>query len=213
MKQRDTYVDVAKGICMLLIICIHTEVFGVIGMPLTFIAVPMFFFMSGFYDRSERPFVQWVLKSAITLLLPALIWCIIGTVYLGVLSYIKSQTVEFSYDINSPCHGDGPAWFLLSLFYTKLIIGFLVRLKLPQYIVMSICFGLGYLGSEYQMPLNIDEALAAVPLYYCGKLVYPKLKELINNKWIALAGFIVLFVFLFTPYYYNIGPCNPLFRP
>ena len=42
MNNRDTYIDIAKGLCMMLIICIHTEVFGVIGMPLTFIAVPMF---------------------------------------------------------------------------------------------------------------------------------------------------------------------------
>ena len=43
MNQRVLYVDVAKGLCMLLIICIHTEVFSVIGMRFTFIAVPMFF--------------------------------------------------------------------------------------------------------------------------------------------------------------------------
>lgn len=52
-QTRDDYVDVAKGICILLVVCIHTEVFGVIGMPFTYIAVPMFFFMSGFYDKSD----------------------------------------------------------------------------------------------------------------------------------------------------------------
>ena len=35
MNNRDTYIDIAKGLCMMQIICIHTEVFGVIGMPLT----------------------------------------------------------------------------------------------------------------------------------------------------------------------------------
>ena len=59
MGQRDNFVDVAKGIGILLIVCIHTEVFVVIGMPLTFIAVPVFFFMSGFYDRSEKPISKW----------------------------------------------------------------------------------------------------------------------------------------------------------
>lgn len=163
MRQRDTYVDVAKGLCMLLIICIHTEVFGVIGMPLTFIAVPMFFFLSGFYDRSERPWSQWIGKSFMTLLLPAFVWCFIGTAYLGMLSFVKSGTIDFNFDINAPCYGDGPAWFLLSLFYTKIIVGALLRLKLPKYLLIALCFAIGYCGSEYQMPLNIDEALAAVP--------------------------------------------------
>ena len=42
MRQRDNFVDVAKEIGILLIVCIHTEVFGVIGKPLTFIAVTVF---------------------------------------------------------------------------------------------------------------------------------------------------------------------------
>ena len=177
MKQRDIYVDVAKGICMLLIICIHTEVFGVIGMPLTFIAVPMFFFMSGFYDHSERAWSQWLVKSAGSLLMPAFAWCIIGALYLNLLTYFKSGEVNFVFDVYSPCHYDGPAWFLLSLFFTKIIIGVLARTRLSQYLLFPLCFGIGYLGSKYQMPLNIDEALAAVPLYYCGKFIYPKLKD------------------------------------
>ena len=54
IKHRDNFIDVAKGIGIMLIISIHTEVFGVMGYPLSFIAVPVFFFMSGFYDRAER---------------------------------------------------------------------------------------------------------------------------------------------------------------
>ena len=212
MKERDTYVDVAKGICMLLIIYIHTEVFGVIGMPLTFIAVPMFFFMSGFNDRSEKPFAQWIEKSFKTLLIPAIVWCGIGFAYINLLSYVKSGSVAFAFDINAPCIGNGPAWFLLSLFYTRVIIGLLVRLRLPRYAVFAICLGLGYLGSEYQMPLNVDEALAAVPLYYLGKQFYPCMKKLVNQK-TAFLGLVTLMIFLFTPYYYNIGPRNPLFHP
>lgn len=68
MKQRDTYVDVAKGIGIMLIVSIHTEVFGVMGYPLSFIAVPVFFLMSGFYDRSERNIGQWFPKSLRTLI-------------------------------------------------------------------------------------------------------------------------------------------------
>lgn len=35
-RKRDTYVDVAKGIGIMLIVSIHTEVFGVMGYPLSF---------------------------------------------------------------------------------------------------------------------------------------------------------------------------------
>lgn len=46
--KRDEFVDVAKGIAMLLVVRIHTEVFGVINAPYPVIAVPFFFFISGF---------------------------------------------------------------------------------------------------------------------------------------------------------------------
>ena len=81
-NNRDTYVDVAKGIGIMLIVTIHTEVFGVMGYLLSFLAVPVFFFMSGFYDRSERPFSQWFTKSLRTLILPAVIWVLIVTAYI-----------------------------------------------------------------------------------------------------------------------------------
>ena len=92
MKERDKFVDIAKGLGILLIVCIHTEVFDVIGMPLVFIAVPVFFFMSGFYDHSERAFSQWLPKSVRTLIVPAIIWVLIGTVYIKFLGYLKDRS-------------------------------------------------------------------------------------------------------------------------
>lgn len=92
MKERDRFVDIAKGLGILLIVCIHTEVFDVIGMPLVFIAVPVFFFMSGFYDHSERAFRQWLPKSVRTLIVPAIIWVLIGTVYIKFLGYLKDRS-------------------------------------------------------------------------------------------------------------------------
>ena len=112
-KERDEYVDIAKGIGILLIICIHTEVFQVIGMPITFIAVPVFFFMSGFYDRSERSFKQLVPKNFRTLILPAIIWVAISTLYIKILGYVKEGSWgDFPFTWYNIAGGNGPAWFL-----------------------------------------------------------------------------------------------------
>ena len=122
MKQRDLYVDVAKGLCMLLIICIHTEVFSVIGMRFTFIAVPMFFFMSGFYDRSEKPMMEWLPKTAYRLIRPAVIWIIIGGLFMRILSYVKTGMIEpYVFNWQNPQNGNGPVWFLIALLYAKII--------------------------------------------------------------------------------------------
>ncbi len=89
MKERDRRVDVAKGIAILLIVAIHTEVFGKIGNPLAFIAVPVFFFMSGFYDRSERGWNVWLPKALKTLIFPAVVWVVLVTAYIQLLGYLK----------------------------------------------------------------------------------------------------------------------------
>lgn len=49
MKQRDKYVDIAKGIAILLIVCIHTEVFWCVWLSF------------GFHSRSDVLFYEWFL--------------------------------------------------------------------------------------------------------------------------------------------------------
>lgn len=205
MKERDSNVDVAKGICILLIVCIHTEVFAVIGMPFTFIAVPMFFFMSGFYDHSEKPLKEWFPKNLITLILPAIIWCVLGKTYSECLTFIKDhQFSPIDFNLFNPCEGNGPAWFLFALMYAKIIVR--RGNNIPNYILLPISFVIGYAGSRYQMPLLLDEGMAAFPLYYTGKLLYPHIRSLYCNKWFVILGLIALTVFLMHFAYYTIVP-------
>lgn len=215
MKQRDSYVDVAKGICILLIVCIHTEVFSVIGMPFTFIAVPMFFFMSGFFDRSEKPFVQWFPKSIKTLILPAVIWVILGYLYLNILTYAKEHVfLNFSFDIYSPCKTNGPAWFLFALLFAKIIVWTLCKTPLHKYFILILTYLIGYLGSTYQMPFLLDEGLAAVPLYYTGKLIYPYMYKVKENRNLFFVGIVGIYLIISHYVYYTIVPMqNGCYQP
>lgn len=213
MTKRDTYVDVAKGICILLVVCIHTEVFGVIGMPLVFIAVPMFFFMSGFYDHSDRSMMEWLPKSLRTLLLPAVIWNVIASIYLTSLRWVKGDTEIldsiFTFDIYNPFSSNGPAWFLVALLYVKFFVWGLTRGgKDNKYLILIVTCLMGYVGSKYQLPLLIDEGLAAVPLYLLGKITYPKMMWLQKNPVLTFAGIMTLLLFLSGYIYYTITPTS-----
>lgn len=214
MKQRDVYVDVAKGICMLLIICIHTEVFGVLGMRFTFIAVPMFFFMSGFYDRTEKSMNEWMPRIVQRLIRPAVIWVIIGNVFMKLLGYVKTGVIEpYSFDLLNPQNGNGPVWFLIALLYSKIITGCMVRSKLPKLVLFVCSLVIGYIGATYEMPMLIDEGMAALPLYYAGKLVFPYLGNIMNKLWVNIIGIGIFVVFITTHYYYTVGPGNGLYHP
>lgn len=214
VKTRDEYVDVAKGLCMLFVVCIHAEVFGVLGMSFTFIAVPMFFFLSGFYDRSERPFSSWLVKSARTLLLPGVIWLAIGLAYVAALSYAHKGSYTFTNTVYDPFVGNGAVWFLFALFYAKVILGALLRLKLPKWCVLAICVGGGYLGMAQQMPLCLDEGLAALPLYCLGKFSYPYIKQVFGRILLCLIGTAAIVLFLMHFLEYTIVPvANGCFSP
>lgn len=212
--ERENYIDVAKGICILLVVCIHSEVFGVIGMPFMFIAVPMFFFMSGFFDRSERPITDLIKKSAKTLLFPGLIWIIIGCIYQQLLHMADDGHLSFEFDIYKPTNGNGPVWFLVALFYAKILTAILVRIKTHIYVQLSLSLIIGFIGYIIDIPLLFDEGMIAFPLYFIGKLIYPRIKSLINNSYIIGIGTICLLLFIFSLLSFIIVPGGQMsFRP
>lgn len=215
MKQRDTYVDVAKGIGIMLIVSIHTEVFGVMGYPLSFIAVPVFFFMSGFYDRSERNIGQWLPKSLKTLILPAIIWILIATAYGKILGYAKDRSWgENPFSLYNMTGGNGPAWFLFALLYAKVLTWGMIRIKLPKFVLWGGSLLIGYAGMNINMPLLFDEGCAALPFYVTGKLAYPYLREIMENKGLLVAGIIALCLYLWHLVSFMIVPqSNGNFAP
>lgn len=189
IKNRDTYVDVAKGIGIMLIVSIHTEVFGVMGYPLSFIAVPVFFFMSGFYDRAERNIGQWFPKSLRTLILPAIIWILVVTAYIKLLGYAKDRSWgDNPFNLFNMVGYNGPAWFLFALLYAKMLTWGLIKTKLPKFAIWGGSFLVGYLGINMNMPLLFDEGCAALPIYVTGKYCYPYLRKILETKWLLVAG-------------------------
>lgn len=215
IKHRDNFIDVAKGIGIMLIVSIHTEVFGVMGYPLSFIAVPVFFLMSGFYDRSERGLGQWFPKSLRTLILPAVIWILIATAYIKLLGYVKDRSWgENPFSLYSMTGDNGPAWFLFALLYTKVLTWGLIKLKIPKFVLWGGSLLIGYAGMNINMPLLFDEGCAALPLYVTGKLVYPYLREIMENKGLLVAGIIVLCLYLWHLVSFMIVPqSNGNFSP
>lgn len=188
-RQRDVYVDVAKGIAMLLVVRIHTEVFGVINVPYPIIAVPFFFFLSGFYDNTYKPIKEWLPKTFKHLFLVGLIWMFIGFAYLSTLNYIKQGTIPINFSWESPLIGDGVIWFLFALFYAKCGTWLINKTKIPTHIILTLLILFGGVVSRIDLPLLLDEGIAAIPFYYAGKVCYPLIKKYWKiTCWLAVIG-------------------------
>lgn len=198
MKQeRDVYVDIAKGLAMLLVVRIHTEVFGSIHAPYPIIAVPLFFFLSGFYDNTNRPIRFWLPKAFKSLFLTGVIWVLLSFAYISLLHYLKDGIIPISFSIYSPLIGGGVTWFLFALFYAKCSMWLIHKLKLPVWANFLIVMTTGALASRINIPFLLDEGLTALPFYYLGRISYPYTKsDWKGEPWAALAGFICL---LFMP--------------
>ena len=193
MKQRDEYVDVAKGIAMLMVVRIHTEVFGEIGAPYPVIAVPFFFFLSGFYDNTEKSINQWLPKAFNRLFLVGIFWVFISFAYVSLLHYLKDRTIPIDFTLEYPLIGGSVTWFLFALFYAKCLTCLIGKTKISRWIILPLLILLGGWLSQFNLPFLLDEGIAAVPFYYAGKVFYPCIKDNWKSiKWIALVGFVCI---------------------
>ena len=175
-NQRDFFVDIAKGIAMLLIVRIHTEVFGVIHAPYPIIAVPFFFCMSGFYDNTNRPLNEWFPKTFRSLYMTGVIWVLLSFAYLSLLHYIKDRTIPIEFSLEYPLIAGRVTWFLFALFYAKCGMWVIRKCKLPFYIAFPLLFLIASLSTK-NLPFLLDEGLAALPFYYLGFILYPYIKK------------------------------------
>lgn len=200
MKQRDDFIDVAKGLCILFVVTIHTELFGVLGTPYPVLAVPFFFFMSGFYDRPQLRFQELLKNNWKRLLLPTFIWMLIAYIHRSAMYYMGHGGIQFNFSWTNPIFANGAAWFIFALFYAKLIMWGVSRLRLPKFAESILVLCLGMLGCWHEMPMLLDEGLSALPLYYIGKVLYPSIKERINNKLLIVIGAIA-FASILSPLY------------
>ena len=67
-KQRILYIDLAKGLCMLLVVMVHCGVLEFF--PGLYTAnVVLFFLLSGYFYHDDIPTIDFLLKKVKTLLL------------------------------------------------------------------------------------------------------------------------------------------------
>ena len=169
---------------MLLVVRVHTEVFNVTHAPYPIIAVPLFFFLSGFYDNTDKPLSVWLPKTFKRLFLVGIIWVAISFAYVSVLHYLKERTFVVNFSWESPLIGGGVTWFLFALFYAKCFTWLISQIHISKWIVLPILILTGGWISQTNLPLLLDEGIAALPFYYAGKVAYPFIK----SNWNSIMG-------------------------
>ncbi len=189
MKQRVEYIDLAKGICILLIALTHTfgDSGGQIMEVLSIFKIPIFFILSGFFFKRYDSFFTFVRKKVNQLLVPAIIAFLFFSLFMSILLSMKSGIgISFrdlfflsnTWKIN---FGQSPStWFLICLFEIDFISYVLYRLCNDRYLfIVLFAFLFGGFGfyinlKDISLPVWIDTAFTTLPYFVIGNLLWNK---------------------------------------
>jgi len=207
-KPRLYWVDVAKGILIVLVAMVHIigrgeeldiaspaiDAIGVVAGILCF-RMPAFFILAGFWGKYDVSFKEFLIKNAKGMLLPLIIFSYIGgIIHEGAYELLKGSynagALEWPFlDISLDY------WFVLALFIAKCVYWGVCRISSKQVVRILVCLGVYFLGV-----LSLKAWF--LPNFACWKwalimLVYLPLGQAIkdnlaNWKWFVVA--LVVFV-------------------
>lgn len=180
-KPRIHWVDTAKGIAILMVILGHTQCAPVyLRAVAVSCQVPLLFFLSGYTFRpksirlligssARQLLVPWVLVSLYSL-------CI-NNQRLTLPALASGLYFNLSWQVNPSVPAVGPSWFLLALFFARIILNGLVepsqRRNYPAMLwLSSLCFGtiavvLANLLDRL-VPLGISQIFSAIAYLILG---------------------------------------------
>ena len=194
-QNRIEWIDIVKGITILIVIAGHTYrngfIPGIIRGAIFSYHMPLFFIVSSItfkYSENTSDLIRNIRKSAKHLLIPAFLICAINLGYEAYVSYPDLHSVFnvqriFVYIFSSGAEvhwgdmaikGIGTPWFFVALFAGRTIYDYLhmsfSKLQLPAVcVIMSI---LGICIGQYQpLPFCLDITFALLPFFYVGSLL------------------------------------------
>ena len=221
-NNRVEFVDLAKGICICLVVLLHVygESAGNTFEILNMFRMPLYFVLSGLFFKPYSGFSSFAKKKVNKLLIPFLITYIVICVP-SILLFSKEMSLQSFWTIDSlkPNLGlDGAAWFLLCLFFQNIIFYLIFKVsKHNIYIVILFGIIIGYVGYSFNknganLPLWVDSAMTAMPYFLFGYIVKKYSSVLSDKMTLKYYSVIILsIIILLLCHYYNIYVnCNTI---
>lgn len=185
--------------------------------------MPLFFFISGFLHKHNGT-IQWK-KYAKTILVPALFFSTLFFFFIGPIfyygyqpqidtadTYIKDVTLLDTYiKLFGHCGYilsrysaliDGPCWFLLTLFYCRVLTDLMEKYKYAKYVVLVFVVYVLFFNKSMHHHYCIENSAMAIPFYYLAFSCKEKIAQLVEKKFNPLFYVLALALF-FTNVVYN----------
>lgn len=219
MTKRLNWIDVAKGILIILVIMGHTHINYYSDFIINAFHMAAFFILSGMTFKADYKITVFFKKQIKGLLLPYIIFCIIILVYFSLRAYIFHDAFSIMSGLKSivlPISGRDTTsvyglWFFPCLFFAKLTLYLCIKAwnyKKPLSILLaSGIIILCLLINKMTDTISVISLLPITTFYLllgyliATKAAIPKLKKL-SNIYIYIVT-CVFFLSLYANYYYT----------
>ena len=214
-ENRQEWIDIAKGLGMLLVVLGHSVAFGSKVHNLIFeFHMPFFFLLSGLVYRKDK--IQLIIRKRFnSLLRPYICFCVLGIGLMFIVGpKVSWKQVFIDLYFGNPEHiWVSSVWFLIALFITTVLFSVVLKIKstYAQYMTVFFLFVTGVIYGKFyhvgiikhRMPLEIDVAMVALfffSLGYYGKKYLSDFLNICREKshvgGILLCGIAVIFMLL-----------------
>lgn len=168
-NDRHEFIDLMKGICILLVVLNHSGVpWFLDNVALSVFKLPLYYFLSGLFFKSYNSFTTFFLKKNDSLVVPYVTTWILLNLLLLVFGILGVSSYKIVYAPRT-------IWFLLSLFEVSLLYYFITRIKNSklQFLVVAMLSLAGFylFKTGMRLPLMIDTALTGLLFYFMGDIV------------------------------------------
>lgn len=202
-RKREEFIDIFRAIGIILMIMGHVGFGSIFGKWIHAFHMPMFFFVSGWFFKTDIEVSVFVKKKIKALLVPYFIWGLLSFIYGGVIwnqwNNYQALCRLFTYN-NDGLMIAGALWFLTALFFAEVGYYFLNKL-IKNYLLQTICvtiifvFGL-IVRNILQINLlwSLDSSFVGIGLMHIAYSLHNKihLESGNMNKYIKLTFFILL---------------------
>lgn len=218
-KQRIEFFDLAKGICILLVVWFHIDADSPRDVYINAIRMPLYFFLTGFFFKDYNSFRTFLTKKTNKLLIPfaffylttAVLFPILAHKLMGI-SFLMGNDWRLLYAfLTYQRFPNVPLWFLWGLFILNIVFYGLRKIIKNLWLLGIVCYILYCLiGHTIVLPASINETFSGLIFFYFGYLTKTKdLLQLLKCKSLVFSMFCLFIGLGFV----HIGKCNMLISP
>lgn len=176
-KPRIQFIDLAKGICILLVCIEHSQLRGIMPDMFCMLRMPLYFVLSGLFFKDYGGLLHLTERKINKIIIPAVFFYSISfplyklCEHFGFMEDKGASYISIFFNDIKYCL---PVWFLFSLFFCNIFFCIIYRLSkgktLPIFIGCLVCSCLGYIlySQQTRLFLYMDTSLSMMPFFFFG---------------------------------------------